>query len=70
MKVEYELMPDGRSIAYLQYDQRIHYEPRTNTYTWEQRFGDDGYYISTPISSDVLKRLLDMVTENGGLSPR
>ena len=58
MNASFERFPDGKCCFSLGHNQRLFYEPKTDTFTIEY-FSEDGHLLSVPVQSTILQQLKD-----------
>lgn len=59
MNAPFEKFPDGKCCLPLGHNQRLFYEPKTDTFTIEY-FSEDGHLmLSVPVQSATFKQLKD-----------
>lgn len=57
MNAQFERFPDGKCCMPLGYNQRLFYEPKTDTFTVEYLSEDGHLILSVPVQSTILEQL-------------
>lgn len=57
MNTRFERFPDGKCCISLGHNQRLFYEPKTDTFTVEYLSEDGHLILSVPVQSTILEQL-------------